>query len=409
MHLFEGKKLVGGADLSRIGRLLNLSSIEEKLLEKDEKQTIIDLRAKLDDKTVILADAYLVYHNTARGPAKGGIRLASNVTLDETRDLAERMTWKTALTRIPFGGGKSGINVDPRTMSAFTKKLVIRRFVHEIRLELSSGSYIPAPDLGSGPPEMAAIYGELHMPECVTGKPPRIGGLPGREEATGYGVSIAAIYALEKLRNKDVKEATVAIQGFGNVGSWTCNFLSEKGLKIVAVTDVGGGVLNPDGLNINDLRNHVASNGTVRGFSGKAMTNEELLALDVDVLIPAAVENVINRETASRVRAKIVVEGANGPTTKEGDVVLRNGGTIVVPDVLANSGGVVASYVEWRSGKSGSITPRQEVYDTIRDTIEDAFDRVIETCERLSLSYRDAAMVLAVDEAVKAMHDRGWV
>jgi len=409
MHLFEGKKLVGGADLSRIGRLLNLSSIEEKLLEKDEKQTIIDLRAKLDDKTVILADAYLVYHNTARGPAKGGIRLASNVTLDETRDLAERMTWKTALTRIPFGGGKSGINVDPRTMSAFTKKLVIRRFVHEIRLELSSGSYIPAPDSGSGPPEMAAIYGELHMPECVTGKPPRIGGLPGREEATGYGVSIAAIYALEKLRNKDVKEATVAIQGFGNVGSWTCNFLSEKGLKIVAVTDVGGGVLNPDGLNINDLRNHVASNGTVRGFSGKAMTNEELLALDVDVLIPAAVENVINRETASRVRAKIVVEGANGPTTKEGDVVLRNGGTIVVPDVLANSGGVVASYVEWRSGKSGSITPRQEVYDTIRDTIEDAFDRVIETCERLSLSYRDAAMVLAVDEAVKAMHDRGWV
>ena len=407
--MFEGKKLVGGADLSRIGRLLNLSSIEEKLLEKDEKQTIIDLRAKLDDKTVILADAYLVYHNTARGPAKGGIRLAPNVTLEETRDLAERMTWKTALTRIPFGGGKSGISVDLRTTSAFTKKLVIRRFVHEIRLELSSGSYIPAPDLGSGPPEMAAIYGELHMPECVTGKPPRVGGLPGREEATGYGVSIAAIYALEKLRNKDVKETKVAVQGFGNVGSWTCNFLSERGARIVAVADAYGGVTNPDGLNIKELSRHVNENGTVKGFKGRTITNEDLLSLDVDVLIPAAVENVINRETAPRVRAKTIVEGANGPTTAEGDAILRKKGAIIVPDILANSGGVVASYVEWRSGKSGSITPRQEVYDTIRETIADAFDRVVETSERLSLSYRDASMVLAVDEVVKAMHDRGWV
>jgi len=409
MHLFEGKKLVGGADLSRIGRLLNLSSIEEKLLEKDEKQTIIDLRAKLDDKTVILADAYLVYHNTARGPAKGGIRLAPNVILEETRDLAERMTWKTALTRIPFGGGKSGISVDLRTTSAFTKKLVIRRFVHEIRLELSSGSYIPAPDLGSGPPEMAAIYGELHMPECVTGKPPRVGGLPGREEATGYGVSIAAIYALEKLRNKDVKETKVAVQGFGNVGSWTCNFLSERGARIVAVADAYGGVTNPDGLNIKELSRHVNENGMVKGFKGRTITNEDLLSLDVDVLIPAAVENVINRETAPRVRAKTIVEGANGPTTAEGDAILRKKGAIIVPDILANSGGVVASYVEWRSGKSGSITPRQEVYDTIRETIADAFDRVVETSERLSLSYRDASMVLAVDEVVKAMHDRGWV
>ena len=407
--MFEGKKLVGGADLSRIGRLLNLSSIEEKLLEKDEKQTIIDLRAKLDDKTVILADAYLVYHNTARGPAKGGIRLAPNVILEETRDLAERMTWKTALTRIPFGGGKSGISVDLRTTSAFTKKLVIRRFVHEIRLELSSGSYIPAPDLGSGPPEMAAIYGELHMPECVTGKPPRVGGLPGREEATGYGVSIAAIYALEKLRNKDVKETKVAVQGFGNVGSWTCNFLSERGARIVAVADAYGGVTNPDGLNIKELSRHVNENGMVKGFKGRTITNEDLLSLDVDVLIPAAVENVINRETAPRVRAKTIVEGANGPTTAEGDAILRKKGAIIVPDILANSGGVVASYVEWRSGKSGSITPRQEVYDTIRETIADAFDRVVETSERLSLSYRDASMVLAVDEVVKAMHDRGWV
>jgi len=409
LPLTQDKKLVGGADLSRIAGLLNLSSTEEKLLEKDERQTTIDLRTKLDEKTVILADAYLVYHNTARGPAKGGIRLASNVTMDETRDLAERMTWKTALTKIPFGGGKSAIRVDPRTLSTFTKKLVIRRFVHEIRWELTSGSYIPAPDLGSGPPEMAAIYGELHMPECVTGKPPRVGGLPGREEATGYGVSVATIYALEKLRNKDAKESTIAVQGFGNVGSWTCNFLSESGSRIVAVADADGGVFNSDGLNIKDLHKHVDEKGTAKDFSGKAITNEELLALDVDVLIPAAVENVINRETAPRVRAKIVVEGANGPTTAEGDTILRNGGSVVVPDILANSGGVIASYVEWRSGKSGSITPRQEVYNTLRETIEDAFHRVTETSDRLDLSYRDAAMVLAVDEVVKAMHDRGWV
>jgi glutamate dehydrogenase/leucine dehydrogenase len=256
---------------------------------------------------------------------------------------------------------------------------------------------------------MAAIYGELHMPECVTGKPPRVGGLPGREEATGYGVSVATIYALEKLRNKDAKGSTVAVQGFGNVGSWTCNFLSESGSRIVAVADADGGVFNSEGLNIKDLHKHVNEKGTVKGFSGKTITNEELLALNVDVLIPAAVENVINRETAPRVRAKIVVEGANGPTTAEGDTILRNGGSVVVPDILANSGGVIASYVEWRSGKSGSITPRQEVYNTLRETIEDAFHRVTETSDRLDLSYRDAAMVLAVDEVVKAMHDRGWV
>ena len=406
----DHKRLVGGADLTKISKILSLSSIEEKLLEKDERLTMIDLRTKLDEKTVILADAYLVYHNTARGPAKGGIRLARNVTLDETRDLAERMTWKTALTRIPFGGGKSSISIDPRTLSAFTKKLVIRRFVHEIRLELTSGSYIPAPDLGSGPPEMAAIYGEFHMPECVTGKPPRVGGLPGREEATGYGVSIAAAYALEKLRGKDVKGSRIAIQGFGNVGSWTCSFLDARGSKIVAVADADGGVFNPDGLSIKDLREHANENGTVRDFAGgKTLTNEELLALDVDVLIPAAVQNVINRETAPRVRAKIMVEGANGPTTAEGDTILKERGSIVVPDILANSGGVIASYVEWRSGKSGSITPRQEVYDTLRDTIQETFERVVERAGTLNLSYRDAAMVLAVDEVAKAMHDRGWV
>jgi glutamate dehydrogenase/leucine dehydrogenase len=193
------------------------------------------------------------------------------------------------------------------------------------------------------------------------------------------------------------------------VGSWTCNFLSERGARIVAVADAYGGVTNPDGLNIKELSRHANENGTVKGFKGRTITNEDLLSLDVDVLIPAAVENVINRETAPRVRAKTIVEGANGPTTAEGDAILRKNDTIIVPDILANSGGVVASYVEWRSGKSGSITPRQEVYDTIRETIADAFDRVVETSERLNLSYRDASMVLAVDEVVRAMHDRGWV
>jgi len=402
-----GKK-VGGVDISSISKILHLSPPEVSLLERIEKEMTIGLRVNCGDETMIL-NAYVVYHSTARGPAKGGIRLAPNVTLEETRDLAERMTWKTALTHIPFGGGKTGIRIDPRTLTSFTKSLIIARLVQEIRNELVSGNdYIPAPDLGTGPPEMAVIYNEIRNPECVTGKPTHVGGLPGRKEATGRGVSYSTIYALEHIHSIDVKKSKIAVQGFGNVGSWASKFLYEKGAKIVAVSDIEGGTYNPEGLDIPKLFEYSKKNRTIKGVGGKVITNEDLFSLDVDVFIPAAVENVIDKNTANKIKAKIVVEGANGPTTHEGDIILSKKGKTVIPDILANSGGVIASYVEWKSSKSGSITKRQEVYDTIEEGIGSSYKDVIAAAERYKISYRNAAAVIAVDEVVKAMHDRGW-
>jgi glutamate dehydrogenase (NAD(P)+) len=224
-----------------------------KLLERSEKETTIFLNVRVDDRTTITADAFVVYHNTARGPAKGGIRFAPDLTLPEVRDLAERMTWKTALTGIPFGGGKSGVALDPKTLSPYAKREIIREFVHLIRNELTTGSYIPAPDLGTGPREMAVIYGELHIPECVTGKPVAVGGIPGRREATGRGVATAARLAAQRILRKEISECTVAVQGFGNVGRWTARFLSSLGAKVVAISDSKGGAFNGDGLDIEEL------------------------------------------------------------------------------------------------------------------------------------------------------------
>ena len=255
-----------------------------------------------------------------RGPAKGGLRIWPSVTLEHTRTLAELMTWKTALVGIPFGGGKSGIALDPRQFPRANKSALIREFVHIIREELYAGSYVPAPDLGSNPSDMAVIYGETHMPESVTGKPPRVGGLPGRREATGYGVAYVTALASDTILKRGVDGLRVGVQGFGNVGEWTCRFLDQRGAKIVGVSDSEGGVHRSDGLPIEELAAYTTRNGSVAGFAGgDRITNEELLAADVDVLIPAAIEDAITEHNASRVSAKLVVEAANGPTTPGGD------------------------------------------------------------------------------------------
>lgn len=403
------ERSIGGADLEKIGRILGLRPIEKSILSRFEKETTVGLRVRLGDELVILVDAFLVYHNTARGPAKGGIRMAANASMQETKDLAARMTWKTALTKIPFGGGKSSIRIDPYPLSPFTKKLTVRRFIHEIRHEVTSGSYVPAPDFGTGPPEMAAIYGELHVTESVTGKPPRVGGLPGREEATGFGVAAATRYALENIVSMDLSEAKVAIQGFGNVGSWTAYFLHRGGAKVVALLDRSGGVYDPNGLDIPAVVEHASKKRTVAGYPAKPIDGNAFWAVRSDVIVPAAIENVINEENAGRLQTRLVVEGANGPTTLNGEKILKDRGIVVIPDILANSGGVVGSYIEWRSGKSGSITPKSEVHDTIEKTIISSFKETIASAESRKLSLREGALVLAIDELVKAMHDRGWV
>ena len=380
-----------------------------RLLTRSEKEISFGLNLPHAEHDLIQADCCVVYFSTVRGPAKGGIRFAPEVTLDETRDLAERMVWKTALTGIPFGGGKAGIALDPRTLTRFEKIALMKEFVHMIRLELDTNEYIPAPDMGTGPDDMAIIYGEIHKPECVTGKPVSIGGLPGRLEATGRGVCYATALAMDRLLGRPLEGATVAVQGFGNVGNWTCHFLHERGAKVVAVSDICGGVRNDHGLDIPALRAHRGAGNVVCDFDGDTIGNEELLASEVDILIPAAISGVLTEETAPNVRAKLVVEAANGPTTIAGDEVLNSRGIPVLPDILANSGGVVASYVEWHKAKSGALTEVSETYDTLERQIGLAFGQMLAMVDRHQVTNRVGCQLVALQTLVRALRDRVWI
>ena len=397
-------------NFSRLTRWMDVPENARKLLERSERQVILNLNIRSASGELLMGDVYVVYHNTARGPAKGGIRISPAVTLAETTDLAERMVWKTALVKIPFGGGKSGIRIDGTALSNFERADMIREYVHLLESDLVNGVYIPAPDLGSRPSDMATIYGQTHILSSVTGKPPRLGGLPGRKEATGRGVAHAVKLALAHVLRRDVKGATVAVQGFGNVGSWAAKFLHDMGAKVVAVSDHTGGWHDDRGIAIDPVMKCANVAGCLGPERiGDRITNDELLALDVDVLAPCAVENVLTRDTAPRVRAKLVVEGANGPTAEEGDAILEKNGVAAIPDFLANSGGVIASYIEWRSAKSGSITDRREVFESIDKVIETAFAEVESIAKDRKISYRRAAECVAVGEVVGAMQDRGWI
>ena len=397
-------------DFDRLGNCIDIPANARKLLERSERQVVLNLNIRNAAGALVMGDVYVVYHNTARGPAKGGIRISPSVTLAETTDLAERMVWKTALVKIPFGGGKSGIALDATDLSLLERNDMMREYVHLMESDLMHGVYIPAPDLGSGPADMATIYGQTHVLSSVTGKPPRVGGLPGRKEATGRGVAFSAKLGLERILKRDVAGATVAVQGFGNVASWAARFLSDMGAKVVALTDVNGGVYDAKGLNVAALMEADGARGALpEDAPGDAISNAELLAMDVDVLVPAAVENVLTAESAPAVKAKLVVEGANGPTTPEGDAALEAAGVIAVPDFLANSGGVIASYIEWRNAKSGSITDREEVFAALEGVIERAFVEVETVAADRNVSHRRAAECVAVSEVIFAMQDRGWV
>jgi len=400
---------MSGVDLEELRQYLDVPRNAERLLSKSEKEITFSLNLYMGKGEILEASTYVVYANVARGPAKGGIRMAPNCTLEHTRDLAWRMVWKTALSGIPFGGGKSAICLDPKKLTRFQKTAVMKEYVHMISAELRSGEYIPAPDLGTDPSDMAVIYGETHILESVTGKPPRVGGLPGRKEATGRGVAYTTGRALREFFGKEIPQAKIAVQGFGNVGSWTCHFLHGAGAKIVAVSDETGGVYNDKGLDIPRLVEHMQHGRHVHTFHGDKITNEELLQLDVDVLIPAAVEDQITKKNASHIRAKLIVEGANGPTTREADKILNGRGVIVVPDILANCGGVVASYVEWRKAKSGSLTDERETYASVTERIDAAFEKMLTVSKDRNVSNRTAAEIVAVSEVISAMEDRGWI
>lgn len=387
--------------------LVGLSEKALDILERPDRKIQFQLRKHTPEDEIV--NCYVVYHSTARGPpAKGGIRLSQEVTMDETSQLAELMTYKNTLMNLPFGGGKSGIGADSQ-LSPKAKSTLIQGFTHEIREELYSGAYVPAPDIGTGPREMAEIFDETHDRTTVTGKPTGIGGLPGRREATGYGVQIATSYAAERILNEDISDLSIAVQGFGNVGFWTSKFLSDRGADIVAVSDIKGGIIDTEGFDVEDLKKHERENGTVVGYGAEEITNEELLKLDVDVLIPAAVGGVITKKIAENLEANLIVEGANAPTTSEGDQVLKEREIPLIPDILANAGGVVASYVEWRGGKSGSKTKKEETYRTVKSEIEESFSEVLEIKEDKETTFRTAAMVASVKRLKKTMKERGWI
>ncbi len=398
-------------DLERVSSLLAMPPQAREILETKEKQIVMNLRLKVSPNEVITADTYVVYHCSVRGPAKGGIRMWPDVTLEETGVLAELMTYKCALVGIPFGGGKSGIRLDPHRLNRFIKTAIIKEYVHIMREELDVSAYVPAPDMGTGLTEMAVIFGETHRPETVTGKPVGVGGLPGRREATGRGVAHTTRLAVEQLLDKPIDKATVAVQGFGNVGSYAAAFLAEMGARIVAVADLTGGACNPSGLDIPALCAHVAGNTGrgIAGFDAEPITNEQLLAMPVDVLIPAAAGDAITRANADTVRARLIVEGANAPIDRDADAVLRSKGIRIVPDILANAGGVIASYVEWRQGKSGVITAVAETFETLENRLTLAFEQVMAVQRDVAGDLRLAAQVVACEELLTALRDRDWI
>ena len=390
-------------------KYIDIPRAAETLLGKPEKEIHFSLNLKTSDETIIEGDCYVVYDNTVRGAAKGGVRLSPGVTLGEVRRLAELMTLKTALAGVPFGGGKSGIALDPEGISSFERVAVFKEYVHLLKDELEHRSYIPAPDLGSGATDMAVIFGETHIPESVTGKPVSIGGLSGRLEATGRGVSHAALLALDRILGLKREDTTAAVQGFGNVGSHTANFLAEAGVTVVAASDVTGGTYSPEGLDIAGLCEHVEDTGGVASFpGGDGLTNAELLALDVDILLPCALEDVLTQDNAEAVSASLIVEGANAPTTVEADRILDARKIPVVPDVLANSGGVIASYVEWHKAKSGSLTTAEETFKLVDGRISNAFDRMMGTMREQDCTGRRACDIISVSELLEAMRERNW-
>ncbi len=391
-------------DLKLVSKYIDVGKEAIHLLEKSEQEVYANLSLKWGG-TVLEADCYIVLHCAVRGPAKGGIRMSEHVSLTETRRLAELMTYKCALVKIPFGGGKSGIKINPKKLNPEARRALLNEYVHVFGPYLNTLTYIPAPDMGTGPGDMATIYGCTHVPESVTGKPYRIGGLPGREEATGYGVATTACKAACKLLNKDLKDLTVAVQGFGNVGSWTVRFLTQWGAKVVAIGDIDHAVYCPDGVPP-DIKNV----GEVLDNKGcREIPHDQLLLMPADVVIPAALEGVITPEVASKMQTKLIVEAANDPTVASANAVLEQRGIVAIPDILANSGGVIASYIEWRKGKSGSLTDKTETYEVIEQQIGRAFDGVADLVDREKVSYRLASHIMAVDEVVLSMKDRGWI
>jgi glutamate dehydrogenase (NAD(P)+) len=392
---------------------LGLKPDVQEMLKKPRRATIQNLPVVMDDGTIRVFTGYRVQHSIARGPAKGGIRFHQDVTLDEVSALASWMTWKCAVADIPFGGGKGGIVVDPRKLSPGELERLTRRYAADLSDIFGPESDVPAPDVNTGEREMAWFVDtysmHAHRAELavVTGKPLEVGGSAGRREATGRGVMIC-VERMCKHLGMSLKGARIAVQGFGNVGGVAADLLvRECGARVVAASDVSGSIHNPEGLDVAALLKHVAAKKGVAGFAGGQALSSSILEYDCDILVPAALENQITGENAERIKAKIIAEGANGPTTPDADKVLDARGAWVIPDILCNSGGVTVSYFEWVQNRMGFYWMEDEVNGRLREKMEHAFADVLEVAVREKTSLRIAAYMVAIRRVLRVHELRG--
>jgi glutamate dehydrogenase (NAD(P)+) len=401
--------------LDKAATVINLDPNILERLHTPKRALIVSVPVRMDDGHIKVFEGYRVHHNMSLGPAKGGIRYHHDVSLSEVAGLAMLMTFKCSLMGLPLGGAKGGIRVDPSKLSRNELQRMTRRYTTEILQFIGPDKDIPAPDVGTNGQTMAWLmdtYSQIHgyaIPGVVTGKPIEVGGSLGREEATGRGVVYCLIEAAKHLNVNLDDKIRVVIQGYGNVGSAAARKISKIGCKVVAISDVSGGIHNANGLNLDDVQIWLDKNKLLKGYpEAQAVTNEQLLELPCDILIPAALEGQINEKNAGKIQAKIIAEGANGPTTDAADDILFQRGIFVIPDILANAGGVTVSYFEWVQGIQQLFWSEKEVNNKLWDIMSAAFARVLKISMEKKCTMRTAALVAGIDRLSRAMLWRGF-
>jgi glutamate dehydrogenase (NAD(P)+) len=400
--------------LDEASKLIKLDDGMRQILANPKRVLTVSLPVKMDNNEIKVFTGFRSQHNDARGPYKGGIRYHPQVSIDEVKALSMWMTWKCAVADIPYGGGKGGIICNPKEMSEDELERLTRRYAYAISDIIGPRADIPAPDVYTGGKEMAwimdtysALKGNFMQPEIITGKPLAIGGSLGRTEATGRGLSFTVREAAKRLKI-NMNTATVVVQGFGNAGQYSAQFLEEQGAKVIAVSDSNGGVSNKDGIQVGALRKHKEKKGSVVGFPGtRPISNEDLVEMECTILVPAALENQITSKNAGKINAKIVAEAANGPTTPDADDILYKNGIMVIPDILANGGGVTVSYFEWLQNLRREYWKEDEVNQRLDRNISKAFSDVYETHDQYTVNMRKASTLLAIKRVVEATKIRG--
>jgi glutamate dehydrogenase (NAD(P)+) len=400
--------------LDEASKIIGIDKGMHDVLAQPKRILIVSIPTRMDNDEIHVFTGFRSQHNDARGPFKGGIRYHPQVSIDEVKALSMWMTWKCAIANIPYGGGKGGIICNPKQMSTGELERMTRRYAYAIADIIGPHTDIPAPDVYTGGKEMSwimdtysALKGNFVQPEVITGKPLAIGGSLGRNEATGRGLSFTVREAAKKL-GINLRAATVAVQGFGNAGQFAAQLLEEMGSKVVAVSDSQGGISNENGISIGSVRVHKEKTGSVVGFPGsKSISNEEILETDCTILIPAALENQITKNNAANVSAKLVAEAANGPTTPEADEILHKNKIMVIPDVLANSGGVTVSYFEWLQNLRREYWTEEQVNSMLDKKMTEAFSDVYDTHDKFQVNMRKASIALAVGRVTEAIKTRG--